>query len=205
MAGERRHKLHKKALAHLRRDEVMRRLIKKYAEPYWQEKEDLFQALTYEIVGQQLSNKVAKVIYDRFTKLFKNGIPNARELQKISDQKIRDAGCSWAKVKYLKSLAQAVDSGELNLESIHRLTDEEVYAQLTKVKGIGSWTAEMFLIFSLHRPDVFSLGDLGLRTAVAKLYGVKRTSLKKIQKISETWKPYRSFASRYLWSSLLNE
>ena len=198
------HPLHKDAIKHLGQDASMRELIKKHPVPLWEKKTNLFQALTYEIIGQQLSNKVAKVIYKRFLDLFPSKTPTPRELLGIPDEKIRGCGCSWAKVKYLKSLAQAADSGTLDLENIHSLSDEEVRNNLIAVKGIGPWTAEMFLIFTLHRPDVFSLGDLGLRTAVSRLYGVRRTSLEKIKKISETWKPYRSFACRYLWLSLTN-
>ena len=199
------HPLHNEAIKHLSRDGTMKELIKKHHVPLWEKKSNLFQALTYEIIGQQLSNKVAKVIYKRFLDLFGGRLPTAPELLNIPEEKIRGCGCSWAKVRYLKSLAENVDSGKLKLNGLHKLPDGGVYTQLTQVKGIGPWTAEMFLIFTLHRPDVFSLGDLGLRTAVSKLYAVRRTNLKKIKKISEAWQPYRSFACRYLWLSLTNE
>lgn len=198
------HPLHEKAIRYLRRDQVIKKLIDSSPTLTWEKKSNLFQALTYEIVGQQLSNKVTKVIYKRFLDLFGGKLPTARQLLSIPDEKVRSCGCSWAKVRYLKSLAQSVDSGKLDLRNLYKLPDDEVYTQLTRVKGIGPWTAEMFLIFTLHRPDVFSLGDLGLRTAVSKLYDVRRTNLNKISKISAAWKPYRSFACRYLWSSLDN-
>lgn len=199
------HPLHGKAIKHLRRDPVMKKLIESYSSPTWEKKSNLFQALTYEIIGQQLSGKVAKVIYERFLDLFSSRLPKPEDVVKISDEKIRSCGCSWAKVKYLKSLAQAVERGSLALSNLRNLSDVDVYQQLTGVKGIGPWTAEMFLIFTLHRPDIFSLGDLGLRTAVSRLYKVRRDNVKKIEKISQPWKPYRSFACRYLWLSLNNE
>lgn len=198
------HSLHKKAIRHLRRDLVLKNLLDSYPAPNWEKKSDLFQALAYEIIGQQLSGKAAKVIYKRFLDLFGGHMPRPEVLLKISDEKIRGCGCSWAKVKYLKSLAASVKNGSLDLKNLKNLSDEEVHQQLIKVKGIGPWTAEMFLIFTLHRPDVFSLGDLGLRTAVSRLYRVRRENVKKIEKISQIWSPYRSFASRYLWASLEN-
>jgi DNA-3-methyladenine glycosylase II len=118
---------------------------------------------------------------------------------------LRAVGLSTAKTKYVKSLAQAIEERSLDLEDLRTKSDEEVITELIKIKGIGRWTAEMFLIFTLHRTDVFSVGDLGLRTAVARLYTIDRDNLSEIQKISEQWSPYRSFAARYLWKSLDNE
>lgn len=192
----------KKALAVLQKDPVMRKLIKEHALEELEEKKSYFAALTYEIIGQQLSGKVVRVIYKRFLDLFGGKLPEPKQILKIKDTKLRSCGCSWAKVKYLKSLAECVNNNQLNLQSLHKLPDQEVYEQLLKVKGIGPWTAEMFMIFTLHRPDVFSVGDLGLRTAVSRLYNVRRDNLKKIEKISERWRPYRSFACRYLWESI---
>ncbi|MDP3093765.1 MAG: DNA-3-methyladenine glycosylase [bacterium] len=194
-----------KVSACLRKDPVMRKLIGKHVLPELELKKNLFAALTYEIIGQQLSGKVARVIYKRFLDLFGGKLPKPKQVLKISDKKLRSCGCSWAKVKYLKSLAECIENNQLNLKSLHKLPDEEVYEQLLKVKGIGPWTAEMFMIFTLHRPDVFSVGDLGLRTAVSRLYGVRRDNLKKIEEISKRWQPFRSFACRYLWKSLNKE
>ena len=191
---------------HLRRDPVMARLVKQYKLAELEKKENLFSALIYEIIGQQLSGKVARVIHSRFLGLFpRKKFPQPKDVLKLSDKKIRSCGCSWAKVKYLKSLARCVENGRLDLKSLHRVSDEEAREQLLKVKGIGPWTAEMFLIFSLHRSDIFSVGDLGLRNAVSKLYKVRKDDFKKIEKISERWKPFRSFACRYLWESVDNK
>ncbi|MBU4351224.1 DNA-3-methyladenine glycosylase [Candidatus Parcubacteria bacterium] len=193
---------YQKIIACLGKDPTMRQLIKQHSLPPLEKKTNFFAALTYEIIGQQLSGKVARVIYKRFLGLFKGKLPKPKQILKTSDAKLRSCGCSWAKVKYLKSLAECVDNKQLNLESLDKLPDKEVYEQLLKVKGIGPWTAEMFMIFTLHRPDVFSVGDLGLRTAVSKLYKVKKDDFKKIEKIAERWKPYRSLACRYLWESI---
>lgn len=187
----------------LSRDPIMKRLVKRYELAELEKKENLFSALIYEIIGQQLSGKVVRVIHSRFLGLFpKNKLPLPKDVLMLSDKKIRSCGCSWAKVGYLKSLAECVESGQLNLKSLHRVSDEEAREQLLRVKGIGPWTAEMFLIFSLQRPDIFSVGDLGLRSAVSRLYKVRKDDFKKIEKISERWKPFRSFACRYLWESI---
>ena len=163
-------------------------------------------ALVYEMIGQQLSGKVARVLFSKFLALFPGQeSPRPSDALRLSDKEIRACGVSWAKVRYLKSLSSAVAEGGLVLEKLGSLPDEEVRKELLKVKGIGPWTAEMFLIFSLHRPDVFSIGDLGLRTAVSRLYKVQRNNLKRMERIAEAWRPYRSFAARYLWRSLDNE
>ncbi|MBI4099849.1 DNA-3-methyladenine glycosylase 2 family protein [Candidatus Microgenomates bacterium] len=191
---------------HLQKDPVLKVVITKYGDPVWHKPADLFAAIIRNIIGQQLSGGPARIILGRFVALFGHKkFPTPAEILKMPDQKLRDCGMSWAKVKYVKELAHAVASGSLDLKKVKTLPDEEVVIELTKVKGIGRWTAEMILIFHLQRPDVFSLGDLGLRTAVAKLYRVDRNNLKKIEKISRRWSPFRSLASRYLWMSLDNE
>ena len=161
-----------------------------------------FQALCREIVGQQLSGKAASSIFKKFTGSFKGKEITPQKILKKTDQELRDTGLSWAKVKYIKSLAENVSSGDLALEKIHKLDDIEVISQLTKVKGIGNWTAEMFLIFTLSREDVFSFGDLGLKKGIEKVYGKKSPTMKQMEKITTKWKPYRSFGTIALWYSL---
>lgn len=182
----------------LGRDPVMGKLVRKHKFPELEKPGDLFREIIENILGQQLSSGPARIITKRFWGLFKKA-PTAKQILAMPDQKIRDCGTSWAKVKYIKSFCEAVENGSLDLDKIKELDDETVILELTKVKGIGRWTAEMILIFNLMRPDVFSLGDLGLRSAVAELYGVDRENLKVIGKITEKWKPYRSVASLYLW------
>lgn len=193
---------------HLSKDSVLNQVIKKYSAPIWNAPPgDLFQEIAENIIGQQLSGGPARIITARFIKLFnKSGkkFPTPKEILDMPDQKMRDCGLSWAKVSYIKNLSEAVSKGSLDLIKIEDLPDEEVIAELVKIKGIGRWTAEMVLIFFLRRPDVFSCGDLGLCTAISKLYNIDRKDTKKIKKISEKWSPYRSLASRYLWISLDN-
>lgn len=162
-------------------------------------KPDYFMALCEDIIGQQLSGKVADVIFARFQKLFpKKQITPAR-LLRLTDQQLRDIGTSWAKVKYLKDLAGKVKTKVIHLESLEKLADGEVVNELTKIKGIGPWTAEMFLIFTLKRFDVFSFGDLGLNKAIRNLYGKR-----KIEMVVKRWTPYKSFGALALWHSLDN-
>ena len=197
---------HKRAITHLKKDKVLAKIIAKHEALVWAKPGDLFADIVENIIGQQLSAGPTKIITKRFIDLFKTKkFPTPKQIITMPDQKIRDCGMSWAKVKYVKELSRMVQNKELDLEKVKTLPDEEVIIELTKVKGIGRWTAEMVLIFYLQRPDVFSLGDLGLRTAVAKLYKVSRDDLKKIAKISASWSPYRSLASRYLWKSLDNK
>ena len=120
----------------------------------------------------------------------------------IEDKLIRDCGISYPKISYIKLLSTAVRSGEIDLIELNNLGSDEVIFELTKIKGVGRWTAEMFLMSTLKHPDIFSVGDLGLRKAVSNLYGVDRNDHKTILSIAERWKPYRTFASRYLWRSL---
>lgn len=166
---------------------------------------EYFHRLTREIVGQQLSVKVANVIYKRFETLFNNLPISPEQIIEIDGQKLRDIGMSWGKVKYVKDLAQKAKDGELAFEKLPEMTSEEIIAELTKVKGIGKWTAEMFLIFNLGREDVFSFGDLGLRRAIEKIYTLEKdTHFKNFESIVEKWRPYRSYASLALWHSLDN-
>ncbi|MEO8581171.1 MAG: DNA-3-methyladenine glycosylase 2 family protein [Patescibacteria group bacterium] len=167
---------------------------------------EYFHRLTREIIGQQLSVKVADVIYKRFESLFHNQPITAEMILKAEDQTLRDIGMSWGKVKYVKDLAAKTKNKELAFEQFTEMSEEEVITELTKVKGIGRWTAEMFLIFNLGREDVFSFGDLGLRRAIEKNYGLdKDVHVKLMEPIVQNWKPYRSYASLALWHSLDNK
>ena len=166
--------------------------------------EDLFTALCEDIISQQLSGKAADTIFGRFIKLFPRQKVIPQALLRLSDEKIRSCGTSWAKIKSLKDLAHKVSSKELDLDHLKNLSDDKIIHELIKVKGIGPWTAEMFLMFSLGREDVFSHGDLGLRNGIKKVYGFKKDPTKKqIDTIVKKWSPYRTYASRILWKSLL--
>lgn len=166
--------------------------------------ENYLDSLCREIIGQQLSGKVAKVIYKRFSDLF-SGKPSVKQLLDVDQNKLREVGMAWAKVRSLKDLAEKIETKDLDLTKIDQLNNEAVVIELTKVKGVGSWTAEMFLMFALAREDIFSPGDLGLRNAVIKLYGLKEKPTKEeLLVISQKWQPYRTYASLILWKYLDN-
>ncbi|OGK12135.1 hypothetical protein A3B40_04970 [Candidatus Roizmanbacteria bacterium RIFCSPLOWO2_01_FULL_37_16] len=165
--------------------------------------DDHFSELCEIIINQQLSDKAAATIFGRFRKLFPQEKITPQALLKLAAEKIRSCGTSNAKVSFLKDLAAKVLPEELRLDQLNKLSDDLIIKKLTKVKGIGPWSAEMFLMFSLGRDDVFSHGDLGLRNAIKKLYKFKKEPTKKqIEKIVEKWKPYRTYACRILWKSL---
>ena len=167
---------------------------------------DAYGALLRSIVGQQLSTKAARTIYTRLTGLYGDRTPSPSELVATDPERLREAGLSRAKASYLRSLAEHVLAGELELDRLTELPDEEVSAQLTAVKGLGQWTADMFLIFHLGRPDVLPVGDLGIRRAVQIAYGLEELpAARELTRIAEPWRPHRSLASLYLWSSLDNE
>ena len=162
-----------------------------------------FKKLCREIIAQQLASKAAHAIIKRFNDSFKgeNIVPD--RVLVLSEQELRNVGMSWAKARYIRDLAQKVKDKEVRLNNLHNLDDKLVIEELVKVKGIGNWTAEMFLIFTLGREDVFSHGDLGLRKAIQKLYGFRKPpSEKKINRIVNKWSPYRSYGCLMLWNSV---
>ncbi len=199
-------------LQELRRsDPVMRRLVDERG-PLDEEQRrrgrplEPYGVLVRSIVGQQLSTKAARTIYERLTDLFDGRTPSPAELLAADPEEVRSVGMSRPKVSYLRSLAEHVESGELELARLSELPDEEVIEQLTAVKGLGRWTADMFLIFHLGRPDVLPVGDLGIRRAVERAYDLPELpDAARLTKIGEPWRPHRSLASLYLWRSLDNE
>lgn len=166
--------------------------------------DDYFIDLVDAIVSQQLSGKAAATIFGRFRELFGDGLITPAEVLKVKDEKIRSAGLSFQKIKYIKDLAAKVKNGEIDLKSLDKLEDKVIIEELVKVKGIGRWTAEMFLIFTLKRPDVFSHGDLGLNNAIKRIYDLNDYSVIEVEKIVARWSPHKSTASRILWHSLDN-
>jgi len=195
----------KKALKHLQKDPILKKVIAEHEFPSLPDKYDLFQDIIESVIGQQLSTKAAATIRDRFVKLFDSQVfPTPKQVLQVDVEKVRAAGLSYSKIKYIKGFAQEVMHKRLDLEQLKQAEDEIVIEELIKIKGIGRWTAEMILMFSLKRPDVFSMGDLGLRNAVAQLYKIDRDDFRKIEKITLRWKPYRTLASRYLWKTLDN-
>ncbi|GAC1322028.1 MAG: DNA-3-methyladenine glycosylase [Thermoleophilaceae bacterium] len=166
---------------------------------------DAYGALLRSIVGQQLSTRAARSIFGRLLELFSGRTPTPGELLDADPEAVRAVGLSRAKVTYLRSLAEHVLDGSLELDRLNELSDERIIAELTAIRGLGRWTAEMFLIFHLGRPDVLPVGDLGIRRAVERLYGLDGLpGGAELEAIGERWRPHRSAASLYLWRSLDN-
>lgn len=203
-------------------DPILIGLAGKHPAPSWTDRSDfLFEDLIETIISQQLSGKAADSIFHRFRTLFslsleerthevrsevedlaKSPFPTPEQILAVEQGSIRAIGVSNAKASYIHNVARAFANKDILIEAVKTMTDEEVIEALTKIKGVGRWTAEMILIFTLNRPDVFSLGDLGLRNAIKNLYGV--TEPKAVLELTQTWKPNRSLASWYLWRSLEN-
>jgi DNA-3-methyladenine glycosylase II len=167
--------------------------------------EDAYGALLRAIVGQQLSVKAARTIYDRLCALYDDRTPSPKELLATDPEELRGVGLSRPKVGYLRDLAQHVEDGELDLDALPDLPDAEVTAMLTAVKGLGQWTADMFLMFHLRRPDVLPVGDLGIRRATQIAYGLDALpDPTELERLAEPWRPHRTLACLYLWESLDN-
>jgi DNA-3-methyladenine glycosylase II len=187
------------------KDPILNKLVKQYGPPdnFKDKTEFLYEELVESIIGQQLSGKAADTIFKRFLALYKGSeFPKPDVLLKTDTEKLRSAGMSYSKASYIKNIAQAFLDKTLDVNRLKKMTDGEVIKELTKIKGVGNWTAEMILIFTFKREDVFSLGDAGLRRAIKNLYKIEKE--KDILKLAEKWKPKRSFACWYLWRSLDN-
>ncbi len=191
-------------------DPVMARLVDEHAVVVRRDLKrerpgDAYGALLRSIVGQQLSTKAARTIYGRMTDLFDGHAPTPQQLLDVDPERIRAAGLSYGKISYLRDLAAHVEDGSLELERLPELTDEEVTAQLTAIKGLGQWTTDMFLMFHLGRPDILPVGDLGIRRAVQVEYRMRKLpDPKRLEKVGKPWRPYRTLACLFLWSSLDN-
>src|SRR5882724_10369727 len=186
-------------------DPILKKLIKQYPAPVFEDRSKfLLRELIESVISQQLSIKAADTIFMRFKNLFASKeFPKPSVILAMKDEALRTAGISYGKISYIKAIAKAFQERLLDHKKITAMTDEEVIIELTKIKGVGQWTAEMILIFTLTRPDIFSIGDLGLRRAIERLYGI--TERAEMLKLSENWRPYRSTACWYLWRSLENK
>ena len=191
----------------LRRDPILGALIRKHGPCGLAsaQRADHFSALVRAITGQQLSTRAAATIYGRLAALMPAGVtPEA--LSALTDVQLRVVGMSRQKIAYFRDLCEKALAGVVPLDALDTMSDDEVIASLTAVKGIGRWSAEMFLMFRLHRPDVLPVDDLGIVNAVKNVYRLrKRPNADRIREIGEAWRPYRSVASWYLWRSLDNE
>jgi DNA-3-methyladenine glycosylase II len=191
----------------LRRDPVLASLIRQHGPCGLADalRVDHFSALVRAIIFQQLSTKAASTIHARLVALMPDSQVSPAAVAAITDEQFRSVGVSRQKTMYLRDLCEKITGGEVALDGVGGLDDEDVIAALTKVKGIGRWTAEMFLMFRLHRPDVLPVGDLGIVMAVQKAYGLrKRPTPDRLRRLGDAWKPYRSIACWYLWRSLDN-
>ena len=192
-------------------DPVMRSLIERFGPLDEEERrrgrpKDSYGALVRAIVGQQLSVKAARTIYGRLEEVFGGHTPTPKELLAADPEDMRAAGLSYSKVSFLRDLAERIVDGDLDVDALAELSDEEVAAELLPVKGIGRWTVDMFLMFHLGRPDVLPVGDQGILRAVEREYGLKALPTPdELTRIAEPWRPQRTLACLYLWRSLDNE
>ena len=193
---------HNIALRHLSHaDKRMEKLIDKFGPPNFNLMNNYYESLVRSIVYQQLSGKAASIIYERFLDLFVFDIyPKPKDVLAVSIETLRSSGLSYQKVNYIRDLSEKWQDGTMNLTDIDSMTDEEISSELIKVKGIGQWTADMFLMFTLGRPDVFPFGDLGIQKGVMILTNMNRLpTQKEMERKTKKWQPYRTVAAWYLW------
>lgn len=196
------------AIAHLRRaDARMAALIDTHPVPVFDKHVNYYHELVDSIISQQLSVKAARTIEGRFKDLFGGEFPSPEQILEKDVEELRAVGLSRPKARYIQDLAAKIVDGSVTFDAIDELANDEIIAELTKVKGIGAWTVHMFLMFCMARLDVLPTGDLGIRNGVAKLYGLDHVpSEREVELIAEqhNWHPYESVASRYIWLSLDN-
>ena len=182
-------------------DQRMGKLIEKFGPPNFNLMNNYYESLVRSIVYQQLSGKAASIIYERFLDLFVFDIyPKPKDVLEVSIETLRSSGLSYQKVNYIRDLSEKWQDGTMNLTDIDSMTDEEISSELIKVKGIGQWTADMFLMFTLGRPDVFPFGDLGIQKGVMIITNMNRLpTQKEMERKAIKWQPYRTVAAWYLW------
>lgn len=193
-----------KHIAHLSKDKKLKKVIDSQQPFVLQKRNKVYLRLCSSILSQQLSTTVAKVLYKRFLELYNGQEPTARQILETPPETFRSIGFSNAKASYVHNVCRFFIENKITDAQLHKLSNEEVIDLLTQIKGVGKWTVEMILMFTLGREDVFAMDDLGLKQSVIKLYNIKETDKKilyqKIEKISLKWSPYRTYASRYLWN-----
>ena len=189
-------------ISFLRKDPALANIIDLVGKYELKKRNGHFAVLVESIISQQLATSAADAIFKRFKDLYPK-FPTASDILATRKSKLRTVGLSSMKVEYLKDLAKYVEEGKLNMRTISKMSDEDVITHLTQVKGIGRWTAEMFLIFSLGRQDIFPVGDLALRKGVQMLFSLpEMPKPKEAEKLGQRWKPHRTAATWYLWKSL---
>jgi len=194
----------RKAILHLKKaDPLLASVIDRVGAYRMQYRDPGFETLVRSIVYQQLSGKVATVIFGRLVAMLPDGAVRPQGILKLTPVKMRRAGLSKQKTAYIRDLARKTVRGKVRFETLGELSDLEVIEHLTQVKGIGVWTAHMFLMFALRRPDVLPVGDLGVRSAIRKVYGMEELPHpKQVEELAVSWRPYCSVASWYLWRIL---
>ncbi len=186
----------------LRKDPDMKEIIRHTGKLEEVGHKDLFTSLLRSIVGQQLSGKAADTIWGRFTEIFPRKKPTADLILDLDIEQMRNTGLSYQKAGYIRNIALFSKEETLDYRKLHRKSDDELIEYLTAIKGVGRWTVEMILIFTLNRPDVFPLDDLGIQQAMQLKFNIRKTGKelkKEMQQIAERWTPYRSLATRHLW------
>jgi DNA-3-methyladenine glycosylase II len=193
----------KKAIELLRKEPKFTEIINQIGDYHIKLTKNRYQSLVEAIITQQLSSSAAKSIIKKFRRLYKSKFPKPIDVLRTPNSKLRLAGLSKMKINYIKELSKNIESKQLNLRKISMQNDDQVIESLTDIKGIGRWTAEMFLIFSLGRLDVLPVSDLGLKKAVQSMYSLKQLPKEaEIEQLAIPWKPYRTIATWYLWKSL---
>ncbi len=193
----------RKAVNHLKKaDPILRAIIERVGPCRMEFGPPEFESLAESIIYQQLNGKAAVVIFNRFVALAGDPV-TPKGILKLTDEQMRGVGLSKQKTSYLRDMAERAQRGDLDFSKLHTLSDDEVIAHLTQVKGVGVWTAHMFLMFTLRRPDVLPTGDYGIQSAIKKAYRKRKLpNPKQMQKLAKSWAPYRSVACWYLWRSL---
>lgn len=179
------------------KDEKMARLIEKAGHIHRDGETDLFASLTDSIVGQQISTAAHNTIRNRINEKF--GILTPEKVMDTPDEELKSVGISYRKVGYIKDFSSKVINGEIDIEALYTMSDEDAVKELVKVKGVGVWTAEMMLTFCLQRPDVLSYGDLAIRRGIMKLYGLEELSVEDFHRLTDKFSPYRTVAALYFW------
>lgn len=194
--------MNERAIRHLSADPAMARVIASTTLDFGERNGDVYADLLDSIVSQQLSGKVVKVILDRFYALFPDGYPHPERILEMDFEKLRSVGLSRQKTAYIRNTAEFFRLEEARNKDWARMDDDEVIRYLIQIKGVGRWTAEMILMFTLNRPDVMPLDDLGIQQSMAVLFGWEETGKalqKQMLEAAEKWRPYRTYACKYLW------
>jgi len=193
-----------KHISHLSKDKKLKKVIDSQPPFVLEKRNKVYLRLCSSILSQQLSTKVAKVLFRRFLELYNGKEPTLKQILNTPAETFRSIGFSNAKASYVHNVCSFFLENKITDAKLYKMSNEEVIELLTQIKGVGKWTVEMILMFTLGREDVFAMDDLGLKQSVIKLYNIKETDKKilyqKIEKISLKWSPYRTYASRYLWN-----